>query len=164
MGAVFIATGPSKLSLQWCQYEHDDVSYHRRLLCLLNCRFRHRSKKTSKLRVTGLTAGNSPVTGEFPRQRASNAENVSIWWRHHVRAQRPMKECPCKDVIFGSWVTEYIPCVTICDLLFCCDLLPIIYQYPSGLLHWLGSLYSTRPYDIMSTKTRAYFKRNTACK
>ena len=24
-----------------------------------------------------------PVTGEFPAQRASNAENVSIWLRHH---------------------------------------------------------------------------------
>ena len=23
------------------------------------------------------------VTGEFPAQRASNAENISIWWRHH---------------------------------------------------------------------------------
>ena len=50
----------------------------------LNCLFRHRSKKRSKLRVTGLCAGNSPVTGEFPAQMASNAENVSIWWRHHV--------------------------------------------------------------------------------
>ena len=40
-------------------------------------------KKTSKLRVTGLCLGNSPVTGEFPVQRVSNAENVSIWWRHH---------------------------------------------------------------------------------
>ena len=29
-------------------------------------------------------AGNSPVTGEFPAQMASNAENVSIWWRYHV--------------------------------------------------------------------------------
>ena len=28
--------------------------------------------------------GNSPGTGEFPAQMASNAENVSIWWRHHV--------------------------------------------------------------------------------
>ena len=44
---------------------------------------RRRSKKTSKLRVTGLFVWNSPVTGEFPTQRASNAENVSIWWRHH---------------------------------------------------------------------------------
>ena len=27
----------------------------------------------------------TPLTiGEFPAQRASNAENVSIWWRHHV--------------------------------------------------------------------------------
>ena len=25
-------------------------------------------------------------TGEFPAQRASNAENVSIWWRHHVNS------------------------------------------------------------------------------
>ena len=41
-------------------------------------------KETSKLRVTGLCEGNSPVTGEFPAQRASNAENVSIWWRHHA--------------------------------------------------------------------------------
>ena len=29
-------------------------------------------------------AGNSPVSGEFPAQRASNPENVSIWWRHHA--------------------------------------------------------------------------------
>ena len=47
------------------------------------CLFRRRSKKTSKLRVIGLCVGNSPVTGEFPAQMASKAENVSIWWRHH---------------------------------------------------------------------------------
>ena len=29
-------------------------------------------------------AGNSPGTGEFPAQMASNAENVSNWWRHHA--------------------------------------------------------------------------------
>ena len=40
-------------------------------------------KKTSKLRVAGLCVRNSPGTGEFPVQMASNAENVSIWWRHH---------------------------------------------------------------------------------
>ena len=38
--------------------------------------FRRRSKKTSKLHVTGLCQGNSPVTGEYPAQSASNAENV----------------------------------------------------------------------------------------
>ena len=46
--------------------------------------FRRRSKKTSKLCATGLCVGNSPVTGEFPAQMASNTENISIWWRHHV--------------------------------------------------------------------------------
>ena len=48
---------------------------------------RRRSKKASKLRVTGLCAGNSPETGEFPAPMASNAENVSIWWRHNVHLQ-----------------------------------------------------------------------------
>ena len=56
----------------------------KRKLSMINRLFKRRSKKTSKLRVTGLCAGNSPVTGEFPAQMASNAENVSIWWRHHV--------------------------------------------------------------------------------
>ena len=44
---------------------------------------RRRSKTTSKLCVTGLCGGKSPVTGEFPSQRASNAEKASMWWRHH---------------------------------------------------------------------------------
>ena len=33
--------------------------------------------------LVAICAGNSPVTGEFPAQMAINAENVSIWWRHH---------------------------------------------------------------------------------
>ena len=33
--------------------------------------------------------GNSPVTGEFPAQKASKAENVFIWWRHHVGGLQP---------------------------------------------------------------------------
>ena len=40
-------------------------------------------KWTSKLHVTGLCEGNSPVTGEFPSQRVSNEENASIWWHRH---------------------------------------------------------------------------------
>ena len=45
-------------------------------------------KKTPKLRVTGISAGNTPGTGEIPAQMASNAENVSIWWRHHGLQQQ----------------------------------------------------------------------------
>ena len=70
-------------TLQWPHNGRDSVSNHQPHDCLLNHVFRRRSKKTSKLRVTGLYAGNSPVTGEFPAQMASYAENVSIWWRHH---------------------------------------------------------------------------------
>ena len=72
------------ISLQWRHNGCDGVSNHQPHDCLLNRLFRCRSKKTSKLRVTGLCAGNSPVTGEIPAQMAANAETVSIWWRHHV--------------------------------------------------------------------------------
>ena len=70
-------------TLQWRHNGRDSVSKNQPYDCFLNRLFRHRSKKTSKLRVTGLCAGNSPKAGEFPAQMASNAENVSIWWRHH---------------------------------------------------------------------------------
>ena len=71
-------------SLHWRHNGRDSVSHHQPHDCLLNRLFRRRSKKTSKLRVTGLCVGNSTGTGEFPAQMASNAENVSIWWRHHA--------------------------------------------------------------------------------
>ena len=74
-------------TLHWRRNELDGVSGHQPRDCLLTRLFRHRSKKTSKLRVTGLCEGNSPGTGEFPAQMASNAENVSIWWRHHAVRQ-----------------------------------------------------------------------------
>ena len=70
-------------SLRWRHNDHAGVSNHQPHGCLLNRLFRRKSKKISKLRVTGLCAGNSPGTGEFPAQMASYAENVSIWWRHH---------------------------------------------------------------------------------
>ena len=69
-------------TLQWRHNRRDSVLNHQPHDCLLNRLFRRRSKKISQLRVTGLCAGNSPGTGEFPAQMASNAENVSIWWRH----------------------------------------------------------------------------------
>ena len=70
-------------TLRWRHNGHNSVSNHQPHHCLLNRLFRRRSKKTPKLRVTGLCVGNSPGTGEFPAQMASYAESVSIWWRHH---------------------------------------------------------------------------------
>ena len=69
-GTIIVIAEP----LQWRHNVRDSVSNHQPHDCLL---------KTSKLRVTGLCAGNSPGAGEFPAQMASNVENASIWWRHH---------------------------------------------------------------------------------
>ena len=44
--------------LQWRYNDHDGVSNHRRLNCFLNCLFRCRSKKASKLRAIGLCGEN----------------------------------------------------------------------------------------------------------
>ena len=76
-------------SLQWRHNEHDGVSNHRRLHCLLKRLFRHRSKETSKLRVTGLCVGNSPATGDkglvtrkmFPFDDVITSIDNALGWR-----------------------------------------------------------------------------------
>ena len=90
-------------TLQWRRNGCIGVSNHQPHRCLLNRLFRRRSKKTSKLRVIGLCAGNSPGTSEFPAQRASYAENVYIRWRHHdIRKYIPstIRKCISKYVYF----------------------------------------------------------------
>ena len=87
------------LPLQW---RHNGVANHQPHDCLI-CLFRLRSKKISRLRVTGLCVGNSPVAGEFPAQMANNAENVSTWWRHHVLG--------ASLLLMGSpWVHSRVAC------------------------------------------------------
>ena len=66
----------SNMPLQWRHNERDGVPNHQR------------RRSNIKLRVTRLCAGYSPVTGEFPAQRASNTKNVSLWWRHYVSLQQ----------------------------------------------------------------------------
>ena len=64
-----VGNSPGPVTSSWSHQPHD---------CFLKHLFMRRSKKTSKLCVTGLCEGNSLVAG-----KASKAENVSIWWRHH---------------------------------------------------------------------------------
>ena len=85
--------------LQWRHNERDSVSNHQPHDYLLDRLFRRRSTKTSKLRVTGLCAGNLPGTGEFPAQMASYAENVSIWWSHHATKCRIGMACDYQQVL-----------------------------------------------------------------
>ena len=56
------------LPLHWRHNDHVGVSNHQPRGCLLNRLFRRRWKKTSKLRVTGLCAGNSPGPVNSPHK------------------------------------------------------------------------------------------------
>ena len=107
-------SGEKLSALHWRHNEHDSVSNHQPHDYLLNRLFRRRSKKISKPRVTGLCAGNSPETGEFPEQMACDAENVSIWWRHHgILPLWSASSCGwhvilpcCSQSIYDGWVKD----------------------------------------------------------
>ena len=55
-------------TLHWHHNDHIGVSNHQPRCCLFNRLFRRRSKITSKLRVTGLCAGNSPGPVNSPHK------------------------------------------------------------------------------------------------
>ena len=90
------------IALEWRHNGLDSIWNHQPDDCLLNRLFRRRSKKTSKLRISGLCEGNSPGT----TQMASNAENVSIWWRHH--GQNVLKNTATRFYNRFTWVSS--PC------------------------------------------------------
>ena len=81
------------MPLQWRHNERDGVSNHQPYDCLLNRLFRRRSKETSKQRVTGLCAGKSPVTSEFPAQRARNAKKKPNTKQKNNKKPRKTKHC-----------------------------------------------------------------------
>ena len=97
-------------SLQWRHNGRDGVQLHN---CLLNRLFRRRSKKTSKLHVTGLCAGNSPVTDGQWRGKCFHLM-TSSWFlfnRHSAWLVRTRKisnhntfECYMPFVIFDNLV------------------------------------------------------------
>ena len=117
-------------SLQWRQNGHDGVSNHHPHDCLLNRLFGRRSKKTSKLRVTGLCAGksphkwpvtrkmfpsddvimllaicaeNSPATSEFHAKRLSiyNKQSWGCWFETPLRPS--LRQCNGTDGHIKRW-------------------------------------------------------------
>ena len=135
-------------ALQWRHNERDGVSNHQPHYCLLNCLFRRRSNKTSKLRVTGQCEGNSSVTGEFPTQGAINAENVSIWWRHLV--------CATSHHINQSWL-NYI----INETLY--NYIQSIFWRNSEYLEELSCYWIHPQWTWMATQSKALSTVNTIC-
>ena len=141
------------LPLQWRYNGLDGVSNHQPHDCLLNCLLMCRSKKTSKLRVTGLCAENSPVTGEFPAQMARNAENVSIWWRHHAMT------------VFGSCMR----CAKCLNIFNCCntiDLCHTVLYKAIGPLRWRhnghDSVSNHQPHDCLLNLLSRRRSKNTS--
>ena len=81
------------MSLHWRHNDHDGVSNHQPHDCLFNRLFRCRSKKTSKLRVTGLCVGkspgpvNSPHKGPVTRKMFPFDDVIMDIWRMWLQSQ-----------------------------------------------------------------------------
>ena len=91
-------------SLRWRNNGRNSVSNHQPHHCLLNRLFRRRSKKTPKLRVTGLCVGDSPGTDEFPAQMASNELATG-----HCRNQRLLRLVTHECISRPQWVNLLLP-------------------------------------------------------
>ena len=107
--------------LLWRHNGVNGISNHQPHNCLLNHSFKRRSKKTSKLRITGLCEGHSLETCECPAQTASNTENVSIWWRHHA--------------VSGHLFNSLVPDAGLLGCTLCWGISPFVMQWPN-LCFW----------------------------
>ena len=99
---------------QWCHNERDGVSNHWRFDCLLNCLFRHRSKKTTKLRSLAFVRGihwwpvdspqKGPITQKmFPFDYVIIKQHtphfmITLWNVNAFRITAICEESP------GSWI------------------------------------------------------------
>ena len=79
---------------QWQAWRFKSPALH----CLCNRLFKVISNETAKSTLLALCEWNSPVTGEFPSQRASYAENNSIWWRHNEN-KKSFRSIKCIGII-----------------------------------------------------------------
>ena len=79
----------------WAPWRHN-VSNHRQFHCLLNSLLKLRTKKISKIRITGPLWGEQTLTGGFPSQRASDSKSITMSWRHHVPTEM-------STVALSSW-------------------------------------------------------------
>ena len=90
-------------SLKWHHDGRDRVSNHYPRNCLLNRLFRRRSKKTSKLRVTGLCVGihqwpvNSPHQGLVTRKLFPFDDVIMVIW--HIQMKQIFLRIPNEKIL-----------------------------------------------------------------
>ena len=124
-------------------------------LTIVYSAFYSRSKKTSKIRVTGLCVVNSPVTSEFPAQKANNSENFSIWWRHHGI---PVSQCETID--YGSTRHRYMH--WLCKQSFDHSFIVISARYFIGFhASWVIKAESKHPLLFLSLELNNWSKHLT---
>ena len=124
------------MTLQWRHNGCDGISNHQRLDAYSTVCSGTGQRKKSKICVTGLCEGNSPVTSEFPSQRASNAE---IFPFDGV----VMILCGGSYVGFGCWWLTVSVTIPFYEHLHLCFLLtlninPLVGQWLWGK-HWSAS-------------------------
>ena len=85
-GVSFLMTWWTWSTLQWRHNEREGVPNHCVwIVCSTVCSGAYQRKYQSSASLS-LCEWNPAVTGGFPTQRASNAENVFIRWRRHVNS------------------------------------------------------------------------------
>ena len=124
---------PSRSSLHWRHNDHDGVSNHQPHGCLLNRLFRRRSKKASKLRVTGLCVENSPGPLNSPhkvqlRGKCFHLMTSSWLWRQSDEVSTHLKigySCGCSLFKWGTvtWLKNRAPHNCLDD---CCQGLALL--------------------------------------
>ena len=131
--------------LEWCHNERGGISNDRRHDCLLNRLSRHRSQRKSTLSVTGHCEGNSPGTRVFPAQRANNADNVSIWWRHHESSFNFSNPSPVPSIKENEPIFIHLVFITLGDRAICSP-------------HYQNQIWSIRPLIDLIIYERAVIK------
>ena len=95
------------------------------------------------------------LTCEFPTQRASNAENVSIWWYHHA-----INDCPACCYLAICLQFSLIPCSLIswtCSNHITTSWMPLFSDYTRGVSALQG------PGPWFSIKMPSYQYRKSHC-
>ena len=87
-------------------------------------------------------------TGEFPAQRVSYAENVSIWWRHHEMTTGStincvvQSRCPSYDMNLTHWGLNKM--ATILQTTFTNEFSCIKFIVIGLIFHWKSQYFNWR--------------------
>ena len=113
------------IPLWWRHNGRDDVSNHQPHHRLLTLLFRRRSKKRQSSTSLAFMRGIHREPVNSPHKWPVNAENVSIWWRHHALSDPWLVPVPQKEIMIKKVISSLIIC--------CCCIYSSLRVYISSL-------------------------------